>query len=660
MKRVDLVLISRPSMKTPSRLGSTRCARSTCQGEEMTSMNSQLSVFAAVCLCAGVVRSVVAVESIMKLDDPISREDLEQNLRESRPRLILTEQRLVDLKARLTADPLVRHHYETLKANAQRVMAKDLLERKMQGRRLLDVSREMLYRMNMLGMVYSVEVDAATLGRINDEVVAVCEFSDWNPSHYLDVAEMSLAVALALDWTAGALPASTIELAQHALIEKGIQPSWQKSMWWEKWDNNWNQVCHAGMIAAAIEVAEREPELAAKTIQRALNGIPYALAEYAPDGVYPEGASYWFYGTTFTVLTIEMLRSALGSDFGIPKSPGFMESALFKTLCCAPSGDYFNFADCGDRRGSICDTTLAWFAAETGNGLYFEKERLLSSGETTTLSRNDGAALVWISRFEETDRSREPAAWKGDGANPVVIFRDGDCYFAGKGGRGTVNHGNMDAGSFVFELDGVRWVVDPGNQSYHQLEKTGFDLWGRTQDAERWQLLTKNNYGHSTLTVDGKLHVVDGMARIIAFETNPVAKATIDLGRTFRGQLATATRTFTKESPSSLLIEDELAFLPGTQRVTWQLVTTSDVALTDSGAVLSQNGKRLKLENLSHLGTPIQIVSLAPPPLELDRRIKGLKRLELTLPADKSQEGKMTIRVRLAGSEIAVVPGVGG
>ena len=34
-------------------------------------------------------------------------------------------------------------------------------------------------------------------------------------------------------------------------------------------------------------------------------------------------------------------------------------------------------------------------------------------------------------------------------------------------------HGNMDAGTFVFELNGVRWVVDPGNQSYYPLNKIG-------------------------------------------------------------------------------------------------------------------------------------------------------------------------------------------
>ncbi len=47
------------------------------------------------------------------------------------------------------------------------------------------------------------------------------------------------------------------------------------------------------MVAASIAVAEIEPELAAKTIHRAIDGMVNALASYGPDGVYPEGATYW-------------------------------------------------------------------------------------------------------------------------------------------------------------------------------------------------------------------------------------------------------------------------------------------------------------------------------------------------------------------------------
>src|SRR3546814_19145203 len=86
----------------------------------------------------------------------------------------------------------------------------------------------------------------------------------------------------------------------------------------------------------------------------------------------------------------------------------------------------------------------------------------------------------------------------------------------------------MDGGSFVFELDGVRWVVDPGNQSYNELEKTGFNLWGSCQDCERWTLLTKNNFGHSTISVNGELHRVDGMATIGGFKNGSKPEATVN------------------------------------------------------------------------------------------------------------------------------------
>ena len=69
--------------------------------------------------------------------------------------------------------------------------------------------------------------------------------------------------------------------------------------WWIKSNNNWNQVCNGGMIAGSIAIAEINPELAAKTIKRSLDGLPHALDEYRPDGVYPEGSTYWGYGTFF-------------------------------------------------------------------------------------------------------------------------------------------------------------------------------------------------------------------------------------------------------------------------------------------------------------------------------------------------------------------------
>ncbi|MEN6324074.1 MAG: heparinase II/III family protein [Proteiniphilum sp.] len=562
-----------------------------------------------------------------------------------------------DLREKIKSDPVVSNMYAAIKLNAETIYDKPLLERIQIGRRLLSVSREMLYRVNMLGMVYRMEKDPTTLKRLNDEIVAVCNFRDWNPSHYLDVAEMSLAVALALDWTMGDLPKTTEELAIQSLIEKGIKPSWPengKNPGWSYGNNNWNQVCNGGMIAASIAIAERDPELATKTISRALDGIPHALVEYMPHGVYPEGSTYWGYGTGFSVITVAMLESAFGTDFGHSDYPGFKESALFRVLSNAPSGWYYNFADCGDKRGVNGDATLAWFASKTGNNSFFEKDRfLMPVDQMSKLDRLDGAALVWISQYKEKEGVQVPSAWKGEGANPIVIFTGESndphhYYLGGKGGRGTVNHGNMDGGSFVFELNGVRWVVDPGNQDYNDLEKTGFDLWGKCQECERWTLLTKNNFGHSTLAVNDELHKVNGLATIKDFKDGNNPEATFELTPAFHGLLKSAQRKFRKDSPVSLTVEDVIEVSDSVKLITWQLMTTADVELTREGAILRQDSKSLKVENLSHPGLSMSVVSLDPAPLKLDRQIAGLKRIELRIPAWTIENNKTSIRIRLA------------
>jgi hypothetical protein len=477
---------------------------------------------------------------------------------------------------------------------------------------------------------------------------------------------MSMAIAFALDWTTGDLPESTIELALNALIEKGIKPSYNKesrsNTWWINGNNNWNQVCNGGMIAASIAIAERDPELAATTIRRSIDGFPHALDEYGPDGVYPEGSTYWGYGTVFSVVTNAMLESAFGTDFGLGNYPAFKESAIFRVLMNTPSGWYYNFADCGDKRSENGDITLAWFASKSGDELFFERNRLLRSpSEIGKLRRLDGAGLVWLAQYEKKLYSDLPSAWKGEGSNPVAVFTGGSSdpygyYFGGKGGSGTVNHGNMDAGSFIFELNGVRWVFDPGNQNYNDLEKEGFDLWNKSQDSERWTLLNKGNFGHSTLSVNDQLHIVDGKATIADFKEGENPQVTFDLTPTFKGQLKSAERTFTKDSNVSLVIEDKIEIDEMTEIVTWQLITTLDVEITPEGATIYKSEyssvtpvKKLYVENISHPKIQMNVVSLDPPPLALDRRVKGLKRIELKIPSSNIEGKNLNIKVRLRG-----------
>lgn len=593
-------------------------------------------------------------KDIYKLENPVTTTYLLKNLSKKSPRLILTPAIEKEIRQKLTSDPLVKNYYHYLQKEAELILEKPLLKRELEGFRLLAVSREMLERMGVLCMVYRIGKSPEILKRIDIELQAICNFEDWNPQHYLDVAEMSLAVALATDWTGEALPKSTLQLAKKSLIEKGILPSYNEGgerMGWINGSNNWNSVCHGGLIAASLAVADINPELAAKTIARALGKMPNSLKEYAPDGVYPEGPTYWEYGTSYSVIASNVLTSALGSDFGISASPGFMESANFRLQVTAPSGDFFNFADSGNRYSGSGSVLLAWFAAKTGDGLYFDTSFF---EKPENAGRYAGPGLVWLAQFKQKKTGELPLNWCGKGANPIAVFRgDKDdpaqFYLAAKGGKANLSHGNMDAGTFVFDLNGVRWVTDPGNQNYYLLNRIGFKLSDHSQGSERWTLLTKKNQGHSTITVNDDRFLVNGQATITGFKDSGTPEVILDMTPLYGDKLKSATRRFMKESNRSVLIEDKFTISKSTQSIVWQLMTTADVEIVQGGAILRKDGKQLKLDNLANPELSISVIQLDPPPLYLDLKIDGLKRLEIRVPAYLVKNGEGMFKVRLSG-----------
>ena len=602
-----------------------------------------------------------------KLENPISEAYLKNHLSNKSPRLILTPEVERNLKLKLKSDPLVQKYYQFLQEEADRITEIPILKNELEGFRFPD-AREGLRRLGILGIVYRIDKNPKILKRINDELIAICAFKDWNPQHFLDVSQLAVAVSLAIDWTGYALPKETVKLAKAALIEKALLPSFNEKgerMGWINGSNNWNAVCHGGLVAAALAIADEDPALAAKTISRALEKLPNSLKEYAPKGVHPEGPFYWRFGTSFTVVASDVLKTALGSDFGISQSPGFMKTAEYRLQVTAPSGECFNYADSEGKTDGEASAVLAWFAAQTGNGTYIHKRffenpadpGLLISGEAL-IPQNEGrlagVALIWLSQCSFEKSSELPLAWYGKGHVPVAVFRSknedpGQFYLAAKGGSGLISHGNMDAGSFVFELNGVRWSIDPGNQVYYNLNKIGFDLGNSKQESERWTLLTKNNFGHSTISVNDVLFRVKGNAPVTDFKDGVKAEASIDMTELYGGNVNSMKRRFIKESNQSLLIEDQFETNDSTGSITWQLMTTADVVPNKHGAILKQDGKELKLSILTPENLQVSILSLDPAPLEIDKQIKKLKRIEIRVPAYILKDKKGMIKVRLSG-----------
>jgi hypothetical protein len=576
------------------------------------------------------------------------------------PRLLVGKDTLAQLASRRASDARLDGLTKVIEAEAKRLLDEPPVVYRKIGRRLLDVSRTALGRTLALGFAYQITHDAAFARRAEREMLAAAAFTDWNPSHFLDVGEMTAALAVGYDWTFDALSPASRATIRQAIVEKGLRPGLDPKAphnGWQTRNNNWNQVCFGGLTLGALAIADDEKDLARQMLALARAGIGHGLEPYAPDGVYPEGPGYWSYGTSYQVAMIAALESAIGTDWGLSRSPGFLQSAAAQVQVTAPSGLYFNFSDCRERAG--IEPALFWFARRTGapallaqqaafvDRLLERAARGLPEGETRRFLPL--AAIFWPQGVGQP--SDLPRFWIGRGDNPVAVFRSswtdpGATYLALKGGSAGLNHAHMDAGSFVLEASGVRWARDLGMQEYESLESKGVDLWNRRQDSERWRVFRLNNDSHNTLTIDGRRHRVDGNARIVAFSDRPADPfAIVDLSSIFAGQAVKVLRGFRLLSDRSVLVQDELrGAQPGTS-VRWAMVTGTEVAVDGATAQLREQGRTLEARLLSPASGRFSVLPADPPAGFYDAPNPGRRILVATTPV--AADGTLRIAVSL-------------
>ncbi len=583
---------------------------------------------------------------------------------DTHPRLFFPRGAEADLKARIAAQPLLGRVEAELRREADRDLGSKPVERKLIGRRLLDKSRTALSRVMHLGMAWRLTGERKYLDRAQAELVAVARFADWNPSHFLDVAEMTTAVAIGYDWFYAALDEPTRQLLRTAIIEQGLKAS-LKSSSWTKARNNWNQVCNGGMTTGALAVAKHEPALAAQIIARAVNTVPVSMHEYAPDGAYPEGPGYWSYGTTYNLILISALQTALGTDFGLTRQPGFLATADYLLHVTGPSGYYFNYSDCG-RGGTGVSPAMFWFASQRRDPYLLWSERAkLQEKPRESRNRRGGdrtgpMLLLWAGALPDRPVRPPALSWTAHGPVPVAFHRSSwdahASFVAIKGGSPSANHAHMDVGAFVMDADGQRWADDLGSQDYNSLESKGVKLWGKDQNSERWRVFRLGTSSHNVLMVDGQQQRVSGDAKIV---TAKDGRTVVDLGSIYVGQLAAAKRGAALQPDRSVRVQDEFTALAKPATVRWAMVTQAEVKVDGAGrATLAQAGKTLALRVLEPANAKVNIYPTDPPPSSLDARNPGTRMVgfEVQVPAGAPQRVVVQLVPASAGREAGAAP----
>jgi hypothetical protein len=286
------------------------------------------------------------------------------------------------------------------------------------------------------------------------------------------------------------------------------------------------------------------------------------------------------------------------------QSPGFLKTGSFLENMTGPTNASFNWSDCGP--GANLSPAMFWFAQRNNDpSLLWVEKKYLDRSDYSSLAteRLLPAAIIW-GKDIPLYKIEVPASnfWIGQGPSPVALMRtswnDPDAIYLGlKAGSASVNHAHMDIGSFIMEWGGVRWASDLGSQEYESLESKGIQVFGRTQDAQRWSIFRMNNFAHNTLTVDGKQQLVEGYAKIDRYSDKPgFYYAISDLSTVYANQLATLHRGVGIVEESYVVVRDELTTLDKPTTVQWKMLTAANVSITGKNtAILKKDGKQLTL-----------------------------------------------------------------
>ena len=241
--------------------------------------------------------------------------------------------------------------------------------------------------------------------------------------------------------------------------------------------------------------------------------------------------------------------------------------------------------------------------------------------------------------------------WAANGQTPVVLVRtgweNGEGFYLGiKGGTASTSHAHMDAGSFVFDALGVRWVQDLGMQEYYSLEKENVDLWNMSQNGQRWNVFRYNNLAHNTLTVNGKYHDVKGFVPVtnIYSETHKLG-ASLNMTDLFGGELENAVREVALINEKYLSVIDRVKAGSQPATVRWTIVTGAIPRVLDSHMVeLTKDGKCMQLIVDSPSVTSVSVLDNVSKN-SYDASNEGTCRIVFDVSLESGQESDIKVRL---------------
>ncbi len=504
---------------------------------------------------------------------------------------------------------------------------------------------------------------------LQETVAGICREKSWTmPAHdgslavfngkTMDMDLRATAVAWQLataDWLLGSkLDAATRKLIHDEVERRVLRPyrdaveGKRKEIHWTKADHNWNAVCHAGVVGAALALEESREDRALY-IAAAQHYLRTFLKGFTPDGYCSEGLGYWNYGFGNFLQLGETIRQSTGGKIDMLADPLALEPALFPERDQIINGLCPSIADC--HPGTRPATEYVRFIGErlgmdlaAGHGAEFV--RPMGELPSTVLFSFLPSPLPVISH-EKVPTPSPLRTWFKDGG--VLICRPAvgsTNAFAAvlKGGNNAEHHNHNDVGSFSVVLGREMVICDPGGEVYTK----------RTFSPQRYDSKVLNSFGHAVPVVAGKLQRTGAAAHAVVLKTDftePADTLSLDIKSAYEvPQLQKLNRTFVfrRDGAGELVIRDEVAFSEAqtfeSALITWgdwEQIGADELRITDHGSSarvkIDAGGKAFKI-NAERIQ---ENVPMPTKPLRLGIALEApVREAKVTLTVTPEAEGK--------------------
>jgi hypothetical protein len=373
---------------------------------------------------------------------------------------------------------------------------------------------------------------------------------------------------------------------------------------WVKNTNNWNAVCHQGVLGAALAI-ENDHALVARMLAKAAAGLPVYLSGFGSDGSTSEGPGYWSYGFGwFAELNAQLEHRTHGQLSLFEGDAKVTAIARFAPLMTLSQGHLVNFSD-GGRTGCLSPSLLTYLGqrlADPGlvaQGAWLYRKQQDTGPDLDELRRD----FFNLSRLALRTPAPDKLATIAEPVQADAFFPDygaivahgtdtrGHLWeFAAKGGHNDEHHNHNDCGSFLLNIDGAPAIIEIGAPEYVRAFFSD----------KRYEFLAARSLGHSVPFVNGceQSEGAAFAATVLKAEVGgDRVEFIVDLTKCYppEARCLSLVRSFVFEKTAGRLVITDKCEFDGTGTFESMIMTDAPVSFDESSALVTTTGCKLRI-----------------------------------------------------------------